>query len=98
MYVTPEGAEIFVINSHAHVWDARPQNRRNRLRPDLHRHVSGAPMSRLTPPNERWERERFDYYGAEGAAKDLFEDGYCDMAVMLPVYLRDFYFERVQHD
>ena len=49
-------------------------------------------MSLMTPPNERWDRDRFDYYGAEGAAKDLFEDGYCDMVVMLPVYLRDFYF------
>jgi uncharacterized protein len=92
MYVTSAGTEVFVIDSHVHVWDARPQNRRNRYGQTFIDTFYGAHVG-LTPPNQRWDRDRFDYYGAEGAAKDLFEDGYCDMVVMLPVDLRDFYFE-----
>jgi predicted TIM-barrel fold metal-dependent hydrolase len=90
MYVTEAGVGVFVIDSHAHVWDARPENRRNHFGQTFIDTFYGAHVG-LTPPNQRWERERFDYYGAEAAAKDLFEDGYCDMVVMLPVYLRDFY-------
>lgn len=91
MYVTGDGAGVFVIDSHAHVWDARPENRRNRYGQTFIDTFYGAHVG-LTPPNQRWERERFDFYGAEVAARDLFDDGYCDMAIMLPVYLRDFYF------
>ena len=44
----------------------------------------------MTPAEQRWNFERFCHYGVEGAAKDLFEDGYVDVAVMLPTDLRDF--------
>ncbi len=58
---------IFVVDYHAHVWDARPQNRRNHYGQTFIDTFYGAHVG-LTPPNQRWERERFDYYGAEGAA------------------------------
>ena len=90
MYVTENGEKIFVIDSHVHVWDARPQNRRNHYGQTFIDTFYGAHVA-LTPANQRWDADRFNYFGAAGAAKDLFEDGYCDMAVMLPVYLRDFY-------
>lgn len=90
MYVTKSGEKIFVIDAHVHVWDARPENRRNRYGQTFIDTFYGAHVG-MTPPDQRWDHDRFNYYGAEGAAKDLFEDGYCDMAVMLPVYLKDFY-------
>jgi uncharacterized protein len=90
MYVTAGGEEIFVIDSHVHVWDARPQNWRNRYGQTFIDTFYGAHVG-MTPAEMRWDRERFYHYGAERAAKDLFDDGYCDMAIMLPVDLRDFY-------
>jgi len=90
MYVTEAGEKIFVIDAHVHVWDARPENRRNRYGQTFIDTFYGAHTG-MTPPDQRWDHDRFNYYGAQGAAKDLFEDGYCDMAVMLPVYLKDFY-------
>ena len=53
--------------------------------------VSGRPISawRRHPSAGTWER--FLYYGVDGAAKDLFVDGHCDMAIMLPTYLYAFY-------
>ena len=90
MFVTPEGERIFVIDGHVHLWDARPSNHRNRYGHTFiecfwNGHVG------MTPPEEQWNWDRFLYYGPEGMAKDLFEDGYCDLAVMLPTYLREFY-------
>ena len=74
MYVTENGEKIFVIDSHVHVWDARPQNRRNHYGQTFIDTFYGAHVA-LTPANQRWDADRFNYYGAAGAAKDLFEDG-----------------------
>ncbi len=90
MYVTEAGEKVFVVDSHVHVWDARPENRRNRYGQTFIDTFYGAHVA-LTPPAERWDADRFNWYGAKAAAKDLFEDGYVDAAVMLPVDLRDFY-------
>lgn len=92
MYVTPEGDKVFVIDGHVHLWDARQENRRNRYGGTFIETFWNA-HNGLTPPEERWDWDRFEYYGAELAAKDLFEDGYCDLAVMLPTYLYEFYNE-----
>ncbi len=90
MYVTPEGQRLFVIDGHIHLWDARPQNRRNRYGLTFIESFWSGHVS-MTPAGERWPWERFLHYGVEGAGKDLFEDGYCDMAIMLPTDLREFY-------
>ncbi len=92
MFVTDDGEKIFVIDGHVHLWDARPENRRNRYGETFidtfwNGHVG------MSPPEAQWPRERFDYYGPEFAAKDLFDDGYCDYVVMLPTYLYEFYNE-----
>ena len=92
MYRTAAGEEVLVIDGHVHLWDARQENRRNRyghtfLESFWNGHTS------MTPPQERWDWAQFEYYGPERAAQDLFVDGYCDMAVMLPTDLREFYNE-----
>jgi len=92
MYVTERGERVFVIDAHCHVWDARPENIRNRNGQMFIDTFFGA-HNALTPESDKWSAERFRYQGAKQVAKDLFEHGYVDMAVMLPVYLRDFFVE-----
>jgi len=90
MYKTSDGEEIFVIDAHIHLWDARPENQRN---------VHGAQFincfhdyhSALSPPEYLWSAEKFQYYGPETLYEDLFVNGYDDMAVCQPTYLKDFY-------
>ena len=90
MYVTPEGDKVFVIDGHTHLWDARPENRRNRYGLTFIESFWNAHYG-LAPPAERWQWETFLHYGVEKAAKDLFVDGHCDMVLMMPTYLYEFY-------
>jgi predicted TIM-barrel fold metal-dependent hydrolase len=90
MFVTSAGEKVFVIDGHVHLWDARESNRRNRYGLTFIESFWGSHVG-LTPPEQRWPWERFLHYGVDGAVQDLFVDGYCDMAVMLPTYLRDFF-------
>ncbi|ANM14434.1 MULTISPECIES: amidohydrolase family protein [unclassified Rhizobium] len=92
MFVTPNGEKIFIVDGHIHLWDAREQNRRNRYGLAFIESFWGAHVG-STPPDERWDFDRFCHYGVDGAAKDLFVDGYVDAAIMLPVDLYDFYIE-----
>lgn len=90
MYVTDDGKKIFVIDGHTHLWDARPENRANRYGLTFIESFWIA-HNGMSPPEARWPWDRFQHYGVEGALKDLFEDGHCDMAIVLPTYLREFY-------
>ena len=90
MYVTENGERVLVIDGHIHLWDARPENRRNRYGFTFIESFWGSHVG-MTPAEQRWDFERFLHYGVEGAAQDLFVDGYCDLAVMLPTNLRDFF-------
>jgi predicted TIM-barrel fold metal-dependent hydrolase len=90
MYVTEDGRKIFVIDGHIHFWDGRPENRRNRYGFTFLESFWTA-HNGMSPPEERWTWERFQHQGVEGALKDLFVDGRCDMAIVLPTYLREFY-------
>ncbi len=90
MFVTPQGDKIFVVDGHIHLWDARPENRRNRYGLTFIESFWGSHVG-MTPKDQRWDFERFCHYGVEGAARDLFEDGYVDVAVMLPTNLHDFF-------
>jgi predicted TIM-barrel fold metal-dependent hydrolase len=90
MYRTKDGEEIFIIDGHVHLWDGSKANQRN---------VHGAQFidcfyayhSNLSPPDYKWEKEKFYKYGPDTMYNDLFVDGYDDMAVFQPTYLRDFY-------
>lgn len=92
MYVTDTGQEIFVIDGHVHNWDGRKANQKN---------VHGAQFidcfyayhSFLSPKEKLWPREKFDRYGPEQLYRDLFVEGYDDMAIFQPTYLTDFYVE-----
>ena len=90
MFVTPKGERVFIVDGHIHLWDARPENRRNRYGLTFIESFWGSHVG-MTPIEQRWDFDQFCFYGIEGAAKDLFEDGYVDVAVMLPTDLREFF-------
>ena len=90
MYQTAAGEKLLVVDGHVHLWDAREANRRNRYGLTFIDTFWNGHKA-MTPESERWTYERFLHYGVDGAAKDLFEDGYVDQAVMLPTALREFY-------
>jgi predicted TIM-barrel fold metal-dependent hydrolase len=90
MYVTRDGHRLFVVDGHVHLWDARPENRRNRFGLTFIESFWSGHAS-MTPADQRWPWERFLHYGVDGALQDLFEDGYCDKAIALPTDLREFF-------
>ena len=92
MFETEAGDKVFVVDGHVHLWDAREANRRNRYGLTFIESFWNGHEG-MTPEAERWPFERFLHYGPERARKDLFEDGYCDYAILLPTYLKEFYVE-----
>jgi predicted TIM-barrel fold metal-dependent hydrolase len=90
MYRTADGEEIFIIDGHTHLWDGSKDNLKN---------IHGQQFidcfygyhSALSPKEYVWPKEKFDKYGAETMYNDLFVEGYDDMAIFQPTYLKDFY-------
>jgi uncharacterized protein len=85
-----DGQDIFVIDCHTHLWDARPENWRTKHGESwircFYQYHSG-----LSPAEVVWPFEEFCHYGADRMADDLFRDGYVDMAILNSTYLREFY-------
>jgi predicted TIM-barrel fold metal-dependent hydrolase len=88
MYVS-KGERYFIVDSHVHFWDARPENR-NRYGEgfiacfyDFQRHLS--------PQQWVWPKEKFDRYSEEDLLHDVFGIGYVDTAIFQPTYLKDFF-------
>ena len=90
MFKTESGEEIFIIDGHVHLWDASKDNQRN---------VHGAQFidcfydyhKNLSPTAYVWDKNKFEKYGEETMVRDLFVDGYDDMAICQPTYLKEFY-------
>ena len=93
-----DGEKYFVVDSHMHYWDASPDN-----------WVAGAEQyakgwiecfhayQGLGPPETHWSIEHFQKYSEEDLMKDVFEDGYVDVAIFQPTYLKEWYKEGLQH-
>jgi predicted TIM-barrel fold metal-dependent hydrolase len=85
------GEDIFVVDGHVHFWDASPANWRNPKYAegwincfyDYHRNLS--------PAEYVWTLEEYRKYPEERMMRDLFEEGYVDIAIFLPTALKDFY-------
>jgi len=90
MYRTKDGEDIFIIDGHVHLWDGSPANQRN-IHGKQFIDCFYAYHSNLSPPEYKWEKAKFDKYGPDTMYRDLFVDGYDDMAIMNPTYLNDFY-------
>ncbi|MFB6128085.1 MAG: amidohydrolase family protein [Halolamina sp.] len=86
------GEEIFVIDGHVHLWDAREENII---------HEGGEQFIQcfydyhkgFTPEKRQWDMEEYRKYGPERMASDLFGNAAVDMAIFQPSYLTDFYDE-----
>ena len=92
MFVTPEGKEIFVVDGHTHFWDGSPENQRNIHGKQFIECFYGYHMA-LSPPEQRWEKSKFEKYSADDLYRDLFIDGPDDVAIVQSTYLKDFYKE-----
>ena len=89
-----DGEKYFVVDSHMHYWNAAPDN-----------WVKGAEQyakgwiecfhayQGLGPPETHWSIEHFQKYSEDDLMKDVFEDGYVDVAVFQPTYLKEWYKE-----
>ena len=89
MFRTKDGEEVFIIDGHVHLWDARKSNIKN---------VHGQQFidcfyayHSMSPKEYLWSKDKFAHYGAEAMYQDLFVTGYDDMAICQPTYLTDFY-------
>src|SRR5262245_53718774 len=92
MYRTSAAEQYFVVDSHVHHWNGRPENYREGKEKlakgwvdcfyDYHRNLS--------PADYVWPRELYERYPIERMMRDLFEEGYVDIAIFQPTYLRDF--------
>jgi hypothetical protein len=87
-----DGEEIFVVDGHVHFWNGSPENIANRYGQgwldcfyDYHRNLS--------PAEYVWPKELYARYPEERMMHDLFEEGYVDVAIFQPTYLRDFFKE-----
>ena len=90
MFRTETGEEIFVIDGHVHLWDGSKANQRN-VHGEQFIDCFYAYHANLSPAEYKWDREKFYKYGPETMYNDLFVNGYDDMAVFQPTYLKDFY-------
>lgn len=92
MYRSANGDEYFVIDGHVHFWDASPENQKNHHGEQFincfHDYQKG-----LSPEEYIWPDDKFRKYDSDTMLKDLFADGYDDMAIFQPTYLKDFYKE-----
>ena len=84
------GNEIFVIDGHMHLWDASPENWRNKYGEgwikcfyDYHKGLS--------PAEYIWPFEKYCKYGEEPLITDLFLEGYVDIGILNSTYLYEFY-------
>lgn len=90
MFKTASGEEIFIIDGHIHNWDGSKANQKN-VHGEQFIGCFYAYHNFLSPKEKLWPREKFERYGAEQLYRDLFVDGYDDMAIFQPTYLKDFY-------
>jgi len=89
-----DGEKYFVVDSHMHYWNAAPSN-----------WVLGAEQyakgwiecfhayQGLGPAATHWPLEKFQKYSQEELMRDVFEDGYVDVAIFQPTYLKEWYTE-----
>src|ERR1700738_3959667 len=91
MFTTKSGEKIFVIDSHIALWEAGPANQRNRHGEEFINCFYN--YHKISPKEYYWPREKFEKYSEADVLKDLFEEGYADMAIFQPAYLGEFYKE-----
>ena len=91
MYETG-GEKYFVFDSHLHFWDASPAN----WKPGAEKYAKGwiecfHAYQGLGPKETHWSLEHFQKYSVDDFEKDVFQEGYVDVAVFQSTYLKEWY-------
>lgn len=82
--------DIFVFDGHVHFWDARKENIIHRGGEQfIEEFFNGHDM--FTPEELQMNEETFRQYSKERFVRDIFVDGYVDVGMFQPTYLREFY-------
>ena len=89
-----DGEKYFIVDSHMHYWNASPAN----WVPGAEQYAKGwiecfHAYQGLGPPETHWTIEHFQKYSEDDLMKDVFEDGYVDVAIFQPTYLTEWYTE-----
>ncbi|MGM0604527.1 MAG: amidohydrolase family protein [Halobacteriota archaeon] len=86
------GEDVFVIDSHIHLWDASEANVKTeggeQFIECFYDYHTG-----FTPADRQWSFEEYRNYSADRMAEDLFANGAVDMGIFQPTYLHEFYEE-----
>jgi hypothetical protein len=87
-----DGERYFVVDGHAHFWDASPDN----WVPGQEKFAKGwiecfHAYHGLGPAETHWTLEEFYKYPEERMMRDVFEVGHVDVAIFQPTYLKDWY-------
>lgn len=89
MYVTGNDT-YFVVDDHAHAWDARPSNWANKYGEGFIDCMYDAHLS-LTPQSAKRSREDVRHQSDERIVNDLFVEGHVDVAIFQSTILKEFY-------
>src|ERR1700735_272355 len=77
-----DGEKDFVVDSHMHYWNAAPDNWVAGAEQDCKGGIECFRASQgLGPPETHWSIEHFQKYSEDDLMKDVFEDGYVEVAI-----------------
>ncbi|MCU1504617.1 MAG: metal-sulfur cluster biosynthetic enzyme [Ilumatobacteraceae bacterium] len=84
-----DGEKFFVVDGHIHFWDASPEN----WLPGAEQYAKCFiecfhAFQGLAQAATHWSLEHFQKYSEADLLKDVFEDGYVDVGIFQPTYLR----------
>jgi predicted TIM-barrel fold metal-dependent hydrolase len=87
-----DGEKYFVVDGHAHFWDASPEN----WVPGQEQYAKGwiecfHAYQSLGPPETHWSMEQFQKYPEDMMMRHLFDEGHVDVAIFQPTYLKQWY-------
>ena len=89
-----DGEKYFVVDSHMHYWDASPENWVAGHEQYAKGWIECFHAYRASgPPETHWPLEKFYKISEDDLMKDVFEDGYVDVAIFQPTYLKEWYTE-----
>ena len=87
-----DGEKYFVVDTHSHFWDASREN----WVPGAENYAKGwidcfYGYHQLAPPETQWDYERYLKVSEEDFVRDMFDEGYVDVAIFQSTYLTEWY-------
>ena len=87
-----DGEKYFIVDAHCHFWDASQEN----WVPGAERYAKGwidcfYGYHKLAPPETHWDWQHYLKVSEEDFVRDVFEEGYVDVAIFQSTYLTEWY-------